>query len=64
MTKEGWNNPDKEYSSNAPTEDEKWCIANCPKEYTWKHVEGMVDEEGSQCPRISCKEFWQHIKIK
>jgi len=59
MTKEEWDNLEKEYPSNTPDKDESWCITNCKKGYKWKHVEGMVDSEGCQCPRISCKEFWE-----
>ena len=63
MTEEEWDNLDKEYPSNAPTSDEKWCIKNCPKGYKWKHVVGMITEEGCQCARVSCEDFWEHLKM-
>ena len=61
MTEEEWDNMDKQYPSNSPDMDERWCMKNCTNGYVWKHVVGMINEDGCQCPRISCKRFWEHI---
>ena len=34
------------------------------KGYKWKHVVGMITEEGCQCARVSCEYFWEHFKKK
>jgi len=64
MTKEEWNNQEKEYPSNSPDMDETWCISNCKNGYKWDSIRGMIDNNGCQCPRISCKEFWSTFRDK
>lgn len=39
---------------------ETWCCENCEKGCTYKPILGMVDKDGRQCSRNTCKKFCEH----